>query len=125
MAHPFEIKDEQTIEASPEQVWHALTNGRLIDSWYVGRTTVEPRQGGAVRTSDGLYRFIHGDGSVMVGHHLFSDPVDARHTEPAWQAWMAKTFSAVVERGRGLEPLLKPWKGLVLPLHQPRAQDKY
>ncbi len=25
------------------------------------------------------------------------------------------------ERGRGFEPLLQPWKGRVLPLHQPRG----
>jgi uncharacterized protein YndB with AHSA1/START domain len=249
MAHPFEIKDEQIIEATPEQVWQALTDGPHIDSWFMGRTHVEPRQGGAVRTdfgdfvmestvvvwqplkrfvhrtseaedgrlmsfeyliegraggktvlrfvhsgflaegweseyeslkkgdplylynlaqyltyfagqtarrniftfgahvadkehfwtvlygklglsgrvavgepvqatldglpplvgvvdfvnpdflgvrtTDGLYRFIHGDGTGMVGHHLFGDPVDERHTDAAWQTWMAESFSAV------------------------------
>jgi uncharacterized protein YndB with AHSA1/START domain len=249
MAQPFEIRDEQTIEASPEQVWQALTDGRQIDSWFMGRTDVEPRQGGAVRTdlgdfvmestvvvwqpltrfvhrtaegedgrlmsfeyliegraggktvlrfvhsgflgdgweseyeslkkgdplylhnlaqyltyfagrlssrdiftfgahvadkdyfwrvlngklglagtvavgdpvravldglpalegvvdfvnpdflgvrtSDGLYRFIHGDGTAMVGHHFYSDAVDARHTEAGWQSWMAEMFAGV------------------------------
>lgn len=249
MAQPFEITDEFTVDATPELAWQAITNDAQIDSWYVGRTSVEPRPGGVVRTdygdfvlestviawqpqtrfahrtsegadgrlmtfeyviegraggktvlryvhsgflgdsweweyealkkgdplyvhslgqyltyfagrtarsniftfgahlddkdqfwrvlngklgltdaarpgdavqatldglpplqgvvdfknpdflgvrtSDGLYRFIHGEGSVMVGHHLFADPVDPRQTEAAWQPWMAETFTAV------------------------------
>src|SRR2546430_9031328 len=46
-----------------------------------------------VRTSDGLYRFIHGlDGTVVLGHHLFSD-VDRHATERAWQSWLDRSLS--------------------------------
>ena len=45
-----------------------------------------------IRTDDGLYRFIRGfDGSVAVGHHLFSD-VDPEEAERAWQAWLSRVF---------------------------------
>ena len=43
-----------------------------------------------VRSKDALYRFIYGfDGSVMVGHHLFEDDVDAEAARRAWQAWLS------------------------------------
>ena len=41
-----------------------------------------------VRTSDGLYRFIHGyEGSIALGHHIFADDVDPQGVQDAWQAW--------------------------------------
>jgi uncharacterized protein YndB with AHSA1/START domain len=47
------------------------------------------------RADDALYRFIRGfDGSVAVGHHLYSDDVDAKEAEAAWQAWLGRLFSA-------------------------------
>jgi uncharacterized protein YndB with AHSA1/START domain len=45
------------------------------------------------RTADGMYRVIHGMGTVAIGHHLFS-PVDRAATEAAWQAWIDRTFDA-------------------------------
>jgi hypothetical protein len=46
-----------------------------------------------VRTSDGLYRFIHGlGGTVVLGHHIFSD-VDQQETERAWQSWLTRLFA--------------------------------
>jgi hypothetical protein len=46
-----------------------------------------------VRTSDALYRFIHGfDGTVMVGHHLFADGVDKDEAERAWGSWLSDVF---------------------------------
>jgi hypothetical protein len=46
-----------------------------------------------VRTSDGLYRFIHGlGGTVVLGHHIFSD-VDQQATEQAWQSWVDRSFA--------------------------------
>ncbi|HEV2869884.1 MAG TPA: SRPBCC domain-containing protein [Actinomycetota bacterium] len=42
-----------------------------------------------VRAADGLYRFVRGfDGSVAVGHHLFSDDLDPNETERAWETWL-------------------------------------
>ena len=49
MAHPFELVQETTVGATPEQVWDAITRGPQIDSWFMGRTTVEPRVGGTTR----------------------------------------------------------------------------
>ncbi|MET7528070.1 hypothetical protein ABZS62_38215, partial [Streptomyces sp900116325] len=48
MTHPFEIGQETTLPASPEEVWEAITTGPGIDSWFMGRNEVEPREGGAV-----------------------------------------------------------------------------
>jgi uncharacterized protein YndB with AHSA1/START domain len=46
-----------------------------------------------VRTSDGLYRFIHGfDGTIVLGHHIYSD-VDQKETEQAWQSWVERAFA--------------------------------
>ncbi|GAB2824947.1 SRPBCC domain-containing protein [Actinocorallia aurea] len=46
MTHPFEIELETTLPASPEQVWDAIATGPGIDSWFMGRNEVEPREGG-------------------------------------------------------------------------------
>ena len=46
-----------------------------------------------VRSSDALYRFIHGlGGTVVLGHHIFAD-VDRRETEQAWQSWVDRAFA--------------------------------
>jgi uncharacterized protein YndB with AHSA1/START domain len=47
-----------------------------------------------VRARDGLYRFIYGyDGTVVLGHHLFSNDVDQKETEEAWRSWLDRTFA--------------------------------
>jgi len=51
MAHPFEVRGEIEIDASPEDVWEALTTGAGMDGWFMGTNEVEPRLGGAVRTN--------------------------------------------------------------------------
>jgi len=53
--HEFEIGDEITVDATPEQVWEAIATGPGIDSWLMGRNEVEPRQGGTVRMTLGGY----------------------------------------------------------------------
>jgi hypothetical protein len=45
-----------------------------------------------LRTTDGMYRFIHGMGTIAIGHHIF-EPVDRAATEQAWQAWIDRTFA--------------------------------
>jgi uncharacterized protein YndB with AHSA1/START domain len=48
-----------------------------------------------VRTDDAIYRFICGfDGTVMVGHHLFSEGVDQDKTERLWSDWLDRVFSS-------------------------------
>jgi uncharacterized protein YndB with AHSA1/START domain len=56
LAHPFEIKDEVTVDASPDDVWEAITDGPKVDSWFMGRSEIEPRHGGAVRTDVGDFK---------------------------------------------------------------------
>ena len=50
MPHPFELSDQVTVDATPDQIWAAITSPAQIDSWFMGHTSVEPRLGGAVRT---------------------------------------------------------------------------
>ena len=51
MARPFEVRREIELEASPEEVWEAIATGPGIDAWFMGTNEVEPRQGGAARTT--------------------------------------------------------------------------
>jgi len=55
MGREFELQDEFAVEATPEQVWDAIATGGGIDSWYMGRTEVDPGAAGAVRTAFGGY----------------------------------------------------------------------
>lgn len=55
MGHEFELHDELSVEATPEQVWAAIATGGGIDSWYMGRNEVDPGEGGAVRMAFGGY----------------------------------------------------------------------
>jgi uncharacterized protein YndB with AHSA1/START domain len=56
MTHPFEIELETTLPASPEQVWEAIATGPGIDSWFMGRNQVEPREGGTAAMETGGHR---------------------------------------------------------------------
>ncbi|MFC4536044.1 SRPBCC family protein [Sphaerisporangium dianthi] len=49
MPHEFELRKQITLQAGPEQVWEAIATGPGIDSWFMGRNEIEPREGGAVR----------------------------------------------------------------------------
>lgn len=46
MPHEFEVTEEITLDASPEQVWEAIATGPGIDSWFMGHSEIEPRLGG-------------------------------------------------------------------------------
>jgi uncharacterized protein YndB with AHSA1/START domain len=59
MGKEFEIEHEIEVDASPEQVWDAISTGAGIDSWFMGRTEVTPGLGGSVRTVFGDYRPQH------------------------------------------------------------------
>jgi len=41
MTHPFEVSEEFEVEATPDQVWQAITTGPAVDSWLMGRTEVD------------------------------------------------------------------------------------
>ena len=49
MTHAFELEHEIALTATPEQVWEAIATGPGIDSWFMGRNEVEPREGGVAR----------------------------------------------------------------------------
>ncbi len=53
MAHAFEIARDFEVGATPEQVWDAIATGPGMDSWFMGRNEIEPREGGAVKWSIG------------------------------------------------------------------------
>jgi uncharacterized protein YndB with AHSA1/START domain len=41
MTHPFEVRGETNVDATPEQVWDAITSGPGVDSWLMGRTEID------------------------------------------------------------------------------------
>jgi len=49
MAHEFKLEAEIEIEATPEQVWEAISTSSGINSWFMGRTDIDPRTDGKVR----------------------------------------------------------------------------
>ena len=51
MAKPFEVRAEVETEASPEEAWEAISTGRGMDAWFMGTNEIEPRLGGAARTT--------------------------------------------------------------------------
>jgi Activator of Hsp90 ATPase homolog 1-like protein len=50
MAHEFELVEEISLDATPEEVWAAIATGPGVDSWFMGRTEIEPGVGGRNRT---------------------------------------------------------------------------
>ncbi|WP_067171361.1 SRPBCC family protein [Microtetraspora niveoalba] len=55
MPHEFEVREEIVLDATPEQVWEAIATGPGVDSWFMGRNEIEPREGG--RTSQEMMGF--------------------------------------------------------------------
>ena len=55
MAHRFEITKDVEVGATPEEVWEAIATGPGMDSWFMGQSEVEPREGGRARWSIGGY----------------------------------------------------------------------
>ncbi|MEH1015817.1 SRPBCC domain-containing protein [Micromonospora sp. CPCC 206060] len=49
MGHHFELHKHIELAATPEQVWEAIATGPGVDSWFMGRTEIEPREGGRIR----------------------------------------------------------------------------
>ncbi len=56
MTHPFEIELETALPASPEQVGEAIATGPGIDSWFMGRNELDPREGGTATMEAGGHR---------------------------------------------------------------------
>ncbi|HEY3061799.1 MAG TPA: SRPBCC domain-containing protein [Chloroflexota bacterium] len=49
MNYPFTIEDEIDVDATPEEAWQAISVGPRLDSWFMGRSEIEPRVGGTAR----------------------------------------------------------------------------
>jgi uncharacterized protein YndB with AHSA1/START domain len=49
MPHEFEIRLDAELDATPERIWEAIATGPGIDSWFMGHTELEPREGGRGR----------------------------------------------------------------------------
>lgn len=71
------------VPASVDEVWEAIATGPGVQSWYLGRTEVEPGKGGVIRTALGEYapeaeitewepnrRLVHRDGPMPDGRFL-------------------------------------------------------
>ncbi|HXL94740.1 MAG TPA: SRPBCC family protein [Streptosporangiaceae bacterium] len=41
MTHEFEVREEITVDATPDQVWAAIASGPGVDSWFMGRTEID------------------------------------------------------------------------------------
>jgi hypothetical protein len=41
MTHPFEVRIELTVDATPDQVWDAIASGPGVDSWFLGHTEID------------------------------------------------------------------------------------
>jgi uncharacterized protein YndB with AHSA1/START domain len=55
MGHPFEQHRQADVPATPDEVWAAIASGPGIDSWFMGRSAVQPGIDGTVRTVFGEY----------------------------------------------------------------------
>ena len=55
MGHPFEQRRQADVPATPDEVWAAIASGPGIDSWFMGRSAVQPGADGTVRTVFGEY----------------------------------------------------------------------
>jgi uncharacterized protein YndB with AHSA1/START domain len=49
MTHEFRIDMEIDVQATPDQIWAAIATGPGVDSWFMGSTEIEPREGGSTR----------------------------------------------------------------------------
>jgi uncharacterized protein YndB with AHSA1/START domain len=79
MAHGFEIDDEIQVKVTPEQVWDAIATGPGLDSWFMGRNEVEPREGGTARITHPGW--------------TLESTVDQQQAEQAWEAWLTRMFA--------------------------------
>jgi uncharacterized protein YndB with AHSA1/START domain len=92
MGRAFDIRNEIAVDATPEQVWQAIATGPGIDSWFMGRNEVEPREGGTVTMTvagapmistvtawEPRHRFAHRSGEAEDGtFHAFEYLIEGR-----------------------------------------------
>lgn len=53
MPREFEVREEILLAGTPAEVWDAIATGPGVDSWFMGRTEIEPKEGGRSRLTLG------------------------------------------------------------------------
>jgi uncharacterized protein YndB with AHSA1/START domain len=53
VSHEFEDDMELGLDATVDQVWQAIATGPGMDAWFMGRTTVDAEEAGAIRADMG------------------------------------------------------------------------
>lgn len=95
MAHPFELTNEFQVDATPEEVWDAISTGPGVDAWFMGRNEIEPREGGTVRT-------IMGGGTEESTVQAWEPPNRLAYRTPEGPDGALHAFEYIVEgRGKG------------------------
>lgn len=59
MGHRFDDELHADVPASPQDVWDAIATGPGVDSWFMGKTEVDPGAEGSVRTAFAGYEPQH------------------------------------------------------------------
>ena len=107
MAHPFELTHEFEVDASPEDVWQAITTGAGLDSWFMGNNEVSPGEGGTTRltvrgdTEEGTvtaweppsrFATTTPEGGPEGSMHVFEYLVEGRDTGSTVVRWVHSGF---------------------------------
>jgi len=95
MAHPFELSNEIEVEATPEEVWEAITTGPGMDAWFMGKNEVTPGEGGKVRTELPGFGF---EGTITT----WEPPTRLAERSPEGEDGSLHAFEYLIEgRGKG------------------------
>ena len=71
MPREFELPNELTVDATPDEVWAAIATGPGLDSWFMGRNDLEPGEGGTVRVELGAYAM---ESTITTSFGVFTAP---------------------------------------------------
>ena len=92
------VRMERLLPGPVERVWEHLTNTRLLAAWFGEKSSIEPRQGGAVSLMDGHIRGTvtqwHPPKQLTYTWNVFgpSDPPDAMSAYP--ESYLTLTLEA-------------------------------
>ena len=93
------VRMERLLPGPIERVWEHLTNTQLLAAWFGQNSSIEPRQGGAVRLMDGHIRGTvtqwHPPKQLTYTWNVFgpSDPPDAMSAYP--ESYLTLTLEPV------------------------------
>ena len=107
MTHPFEVRDEITVDATPDEVWEAIASGPGVDSWLMGRTEIDS----ASKTSTFNMFGEVSSSSITVwepGHHYTTSASAAKQDSPIRQR-SRSAVTAFVARAAMTRRLASPF----------------